>query len=73
MFENCGISSVFVCVLVPKWEIRALAAEMHRLVLEVAPALFADAGPACLRGKCPEGEKKLRADGKKFVKNEMTC
>ena len=40
-----------------QWEIRALATEMHRLCFEVAPSLFADAGPACLRGKCPEGEK----------------
>ncbi|MBQ9252078.1 MAG: FAD-dependent thymidylate synthase [Clostridia bacterium] len=40
-----------------QWEIRAMAKEMHRLCLEVAPALFADAGPACLRGKCAEGEK----------------
>jgi len=40
-----------------QWEIRALAAEMHRLCMEIAPALFADAGPACLRGACPEGEK----------------
>ncbi len=23
----------------------------------IAPALFADAGPGCLRGACPEGEK----------------
>lgn len=40
-----------------QWEIRALAAEMHRLCMEVAPALFADAGPSCLRGSCHEGEK----------------
>ena len=40
-----------------QWEINELAARMHRLCLETAPALFADAGPACLRGKCPEGEK----------------
>ena len=40
-----------------QWEIRALATRMHRLCLETAPLLFADAGPACLRGKCPEGEK----------------
>lgn len=40
-----------------QWEIRAMATEMHRLCMEVAPALFADAGPACLRGKCAEGEK----------------
>ena len=40
-----------------QWEIRALATEMHRLCMEVAPVLFADAGPGCLRGACPEGEK----------------
>ena len=40
-----------------QWEIRALATEMHRLCMEVAPALFRDAGPGCLQGKCPEGEK----------------
>jgi thymidylate synthase (FAD) len=40
-----------------QWEIRALATEMHRLCMEVAPALFADAGPECVRGNCPEGEK----------------
>jgi len=40
-----------------QWEIRALATEMHRQCLEAAPALFKDAGPGCLRGKCPEGEK----------------
>ncbi|MCR4876089.1 MAG: FAD-dependent thymidylate synthase [Clostridiales bacterium] len=40
-----------------QWEIREMATQMHRLCLETAPALFADAGPACLRGKCAEGEK----------------
>lgn len=40
-----------------QWEIRKLATEMWKLVYEVAPAIFEDAGPACLRGKCPEGEK----------------
>lgn len=40
-----------------QWEIRELATRMHRLCMEVAPELFANAGPACLRGKCPEGEK----------------
>ncbi len=40
-----------------QWEIRALATEMHRLCMTVAPALFEDAGPGCLRGSCPEGEK----------------
>ena len=40
-----------------QWEIRAMADEMLRLCKEVAPALFADAGPGCARGYCPEGEK----------------
>ena len=40
-----------------QWEIRALATEMHRLCMKVAPALFENAGPGCLRGACPEGEK----------------
>lgn len=40
-----------------QWEIRALACEMHRLCMEVAPALFENAGPGCVRGACPEGDK----------------
>ncbi len=40
-----------------QWEIRRMAEEMFRLCFETAPALFFNAGPACLRGKCPEGEK----------------
>ena len=40
-----------------QWEIREMATQMHRLCMETAPDLFADAGPSCLRGKCPEGEK----------------
>ena len=40
-----------------QWEIRRMAAEMFRLCYETAPSLFLDAGPACLRGRCPEGEK----------------
>ena len=40
-----------------QWEIRAMAKEMHRQCMAVAPALFADAGPSCLRGACGEGDK----------------
>ena len=40
-----------------QWEIRKLAEEMFLLCFRTAPSLFADAGPACLRGRCPEGEK----------------
>ena len=40
-----------------QWEIRELAWRMFALVSDVAPALFATAGPACVRGKCSEGRK----------------
>lgn len=38
-------------------EIRQLADEMLRQCREVAPVLFADAGPGCVRGHCPEGSR----------------
>lgn len=40
-----------------QWEIRELAWEMLRQCKAVAPVLFADAGPGCVRGACPEGAK----------------
>ena len=41
-----------------QWEIRKLAEEMLRICKEEAPALFADAGCACMAGKpCPEGKR----------------
>lgn len=39
-----------------QWEIRALADEMLRLCKAVAPNIFANAGPACVWGSCPEGD-----------------
>lgn len=38
-----------------QWEIRELAIHMLKLVKQISPLLFIDAGPACLTGKCPEG------------------
>ena len=38
-----------------QWEIRDMAAEMLKECKKVAPALFKNAGPSCVRGKCPEG------------------
>ncbi len=38
-----------------QWEIRELAKQMLALVYGVAPTLFADAGPRCRKGACPEG------------------
>lgn len=37
-----------------QWEIRKLATQMLRLVKEVAPTIFKNAGPSCVRGKCSE-------------------
>ena len=40
-----------------QWEIRAVANEMLRQCIEVAPHIFAHAGPSCVaEGKCPEGK-----------------
>jgi thymidylate synthase (FAD) len=43
------------CCRRAQWEIRAMAVEMLRLVRVAAPLLFADSGPGCLAGPCPEG------------------
>ena len=39
-----------------QWEIRDLAWRMLELVKPTAPFIFADAGPGCVRGACPEGK-----------------
>ncbi|MBQ9897995.1 MAG: FAD-dependent thymidylate synthase [Ruminococcus sp.] len=45
------------CCSRAQWEIRAVADEMLKLCLEVAPELFSHAGPSCtVSGKCPEGK-----------------
>lgn len=38
-----------------QWEIREMANEMMRICKNVAPNLFSQAGPSCVRGKCKEG------------------
>ena len=43
------------CCMRAQTEIRVLADQMLELVKEIAPLLFAKAGPSCVRGKCPEG------------------
>ena len=40
-----------------QWEIRELARRMMAECSVVAPELFRDAGPGCLRGPCPEGKR----------------
>lgn len=51
-----------------QWEIRDLACRMLMLVKEVAPTLFKYAGPACVSGKCPEGDMSC---GKMLEKRKM--
>lgn len=43
------------CCSRAQWEIRDLACKMLELVKEVAPTIFANAGPDCVRGGCSEG------------------
>jgi thymidylate synthase (FAD) len=38
-----------------QWEIRQMAEEMLKQVVEVAPSLFKNAGPSCVHSKCSEG------------------
>lgn len=40
-----------------QWEIREMADQMLRICKEKSPTIFAKAGPACVRGPCPEGKK----------------
>ena len=40
-----------------QWEIRALSEKMLQLASEAAPAVFSSAGPPCVTGDCPEGER----------------
>jgi thymidylate synthase (FAD) len=39
-----------------QWELREVAIEMLKLVRKVAPTIFKDAGPSCMKGFCPEGD-----------------
>ena len=39
-----------------QWEIREVAEEMLKLLKEVSPRIFSEAGPPCVRGPCPEGK-----------------
>ncbi len=40
-----------------QWEIRSVAWQMLELCRKVSPVLFANYGPSCLNGACPEGAK----------------
>ncbi|MFH1027101.1 MAG: FAD-dependent thymidylate synthase [Pseudomonadota bacterium] len=43
------------CCQRAQWEIRQMSVEMLRLVKQVAPVIFREAGPGCVVGPCPEG------------------
>lgn len=51
-----------------QWEIRDMACRMLALVKDVAPTLFAKAGPRCVSGPCPEGTMSC---GKMLEKREL--
>ena len=44
------------CCSRAQWEIRELADEMLKQVKEVAPMLFKNCGPTCVKANCPEGK-----------------
>ncbi len=44
------------CCKRAQWEIQDVANQMLALVSKVAPSLFKNAGPSCLRGNCSEGK-----------------
>lgn len=60
-----------------QWEIRQMAQGMFEAAYREAPVLFADAGPGCLRGPCPEGAKTCgqlvgqRAERADFIKEQQ--
>lgn len=44
------------CCMRAQWEIKAVADEMLKLCCLIAPSIFKNAGPSCLRGGCAEGK-----------------
>ncbi|GAB4437237.1 MAG: FAD-dependent thymidylate synthase [bacterium] len=52
-----------------QWEIREMAKKMLKKAKEVAPDIFFNAGPECVRTKCPEG--KLSCGKALEVKKEL--
>ncbi len=45
------------CCMRAQWEIREVANKMLSLVKGVAPTIFENAGPPCVSGRCPEGDR----------------
>ncbi len=57
-FNVRSLNNFFVhrCCNRAQWEIRHLADKMLELCYEIAPKLFTNSGPPCLKSKCPEGK-----------------
>jgi len=53
--ELCHFFSLRTCRRA-QWEIREMALRMLAIARKKAPLLFENAGPGCVREKCPEGE-----------------
>ena len=71
------------CCQRAQWEVRDVANKMLKLVKQVAPNLFKDAGPNCVRGPCTEGrygedcpnrrkQKTAKSKGKTTPKKQRT-
>lgn len=58
------------CCSRAQWEIQRLANEMLKLVYPIAPALFATAGPTCVKGNCPEGAMSCKKSTEKRTEYE---
>jgi thymidylate synthase (FAD) len=56
------------CCRRAQWEIRMMAWKMLAEARNVAPILFENAGPGCVRGPCPEGEYSC---GKPYEKGDI--
>lgn len=56
------------CCRRAQWEINRLAWTMRGLVMSVAPRLFENAGPGCVRDGCPEGAMSC---GHKYTEAEI--
>lgn len=54
-----------------QWEIREMSDQMLKLVKDIYPNLFSNAGPSCISGPCPEGKMtcgKIKEVRDKFAK-----
>jgi thymidylate synthase (FAD) len=57
-----------------QWEIHFMADEMLKICREKMPAVFENAGPGCVLGACPEGNKtcgKAREVRKKYLEKDL--